>query len=229
MDISSISEKTESEDLIAATVRVRYFDLKKQYDIVSYNLNEKKQELADVKRSYQTALGIESQLNADLETFQLEEQKRKNELLSRLAMLQEKIMLLRNECEEIYQQNVVEIKHLKEENAQLRVEKPVVEDEILECDNKEVDEIRNKLCSATSDTASAKAALEEAKAEIVSWQIKVEELVSDIGNLRVSANIHREEIQEVKEQEAIALAELAAAKGILNQVQTVEVEPHGNN
>ncbi|CAF4841798.1 unnamed protein product [Pieris macdunnoughi] len=226
MNNSTLFNKSESGDLSDGKINECYVLLKKRYDTLFYNLNVKKQDLADIRRSYQTALGVESQLNADLESYQLEEQKRKNELLSRVAILQEKIASLKSECSEINEQNNVEIKKLYQENSILREEKPVTSYQLPECDTKEIDEIRIKLSSATTDSVVAKATLEESKCEISSWQSKIEELVLEISELRAGTDICREEKYEAKEREAFALAQLAAAKALLHQVHSVDLEPH---
>ncbi|XP_022113910.2 protein Spindly isoform X2 [Pieris rapae] len=223
MNNSVIFNKSE---LAGEKLNEAYVLLKKRYDTLFYNLNAKKQDLADIRRSYQTALGVESQLNADLETYHIEEEKRKKELLSRVAILQEKKASLKLESAEVNEQNNVEIKKLEQENSLLREDKPVAFYQLPKCDTKEIDEIRNKLSSATTDSVVAKATLEESKCEISSWQSKIEELVLEITELRAGTDICREEKHEAKEREAFALAELAAAKAMLHQVHSIDLEPH---
>ncbi|XP_038210825.1 protein Spindly [Zerene cesonia] len=229
MDYSTISNKTnltEAEDLTGGELNERYYLLKKQYDNLSSNFEAIKQELHDTRRSYQTALDVQSHLNTELETYQAEEERRKNELLSRISTLQEEISALRSERSQISDQNALEIRKLEAENLRLREEQAVVARKSPERDNKEVDEIRSKLSSVTSEAASAKAALEQAKAEISSWRMKVEELVSEIGELRAAADIRREEIKSVVEREAAALADLAEARAMLHQIDTPDLQPH---
>ncbi|XP_045515835.1 protein Spindly-like [Pieris brassicae] len=226
MNNSTLFNKSESAELSGVKMNECYVLLKKRYDTLFNNLNVKKQDLADIRRSYQTALGVESQLNADLETYHLEEQKRKNELLSRVAILRDKIASLISESAQINEQNNVEIKKLEQENSLLREEEPVTSYQLPKCDTKEIDEIRNKLSSATTDSVVAKATLEESKCEISSWQSKIEELLLEISELRAGTAISREEKHEAKEREAFALAELAAAKALLHQVHSVDLQPH---
>ncbi|CAK1603794.1 unnamed protein product [Parnassius mnemosyne] len=230
MDYSTISNKTnltEVEELTNGELSERYYLLRKQYESLSSSYEATKQELHETKRNYQTALDVQSHLNAELESLQSDEEKRRGELNSRISSLQDQISDLREERLETVERHVNEVKELESEIRRLKEEHAIVDSrKSPERDTGELDEIRTALSLATSEASSVKAALEEARSEIVSWRIKVEELVTEVGELRVAAEIRREELQAAGEREATALADLAEARAMLNQVDSQDLQPH---
>lgn len=227
MDYSTISNKTEIEELTGGDITEKYHLLRKQYDNLSSNYDAIKQELHDTRRSYQTALDVQSHLTAELESNQADEKKRRAELTSRITALQEDISALRQERTELTEKHLNEIKKLELENKRLKEEQVTVTRESPERDNSEIDEIKTALSTATSDALSAKVALKEAENLIKSWQMKAEELQTEITELRAAAEIKREEINAAGEREAAAIADLAEARALLHQVNSQDLEPHG--
>ncbi|XP_023937866.2 protein Spindly [Bicyclus anynana] len=229
MDYSTISNKTnitEAEDLTGGEINEKYYLLRKQYENLSSNYDAIKQELHDTRRSYQTALDVQSHLNAELESCQADELIRRNELNSRINGLQEDISALRQERTDLVEQHAKEIKVLEVENRRLREEQLVVARDSPVRDTAEFDELRAALSSVTTEAAGAKVALDEARAELVSWQIKVEELVTEVAELRAAADIRREELSAASERESAALADLAEARAMLHQVDSQDLQPH---
>ncbi|RVE47547.1 hypothetical protein evm_007806 [Chilo suppressalis] len=230
MDYSTISNKTNCtvmEEVTNGELSERYYLLKKQFENLTQSYDVMKQELHDTRRSYQTALDVQSHLNAELESYQADEKKRRNEAASRIATLQEEVCSLREERTELSDKLAAELKkyesevrRLKEENACIQRVSPVR-------DTSELEEARSAVNSALSDAASAKAALEEARAEVLSWRMKAEEMVSEMGEMRAVAELRREELRAAGEREAVALADLAEAKAMLNQYTNAQdLEPH---
>ncbi|XP_047516080.1 protein Spindly-like [Pieris napi] len=221
MDESSISNKTEA-DLSEDELSERYNLLKKQYDELTSNYEAINQEVHETKRTYQTSLEMQSFLQADLEACKLEEQKQRQEILSQISTLQEEITMLQNQGSEICDRNTAEITRLKNENRRLKEEKAIVCRTTPERDTKEVDEIQRQLSSVTHEAASVKAEIEAARLEIESWRMRFEELVTEINELRAAADMRREEIKSINDNEAVALAELAEIKAMLHQVDSGE-------
>ncbi|CAH2107762.1 unnamed protein product [Euphydryas editha] len=229
MDYSTISNKTnitESEDLAVSELAERYYSLRKQFENLSSNYENIKQELHDTRRSYQTALDVQSHLSTELESYQADEKKRRNELTSRITAFQEEISALRQERTELTERHLIEVRQLEIENKRLKEEQVIVNRESPARDTSEIDEARAALTAATSEALAAKTALEQAKAEICSWQMKVEELVTEVGELRAAAAIRKEELHAAGEREAAALADLAEARALLHQVDSQDVQPH---
>ncbi|XP_072940523.1 uncharacterized protein [Epargyreus clarus] len=228
MDYSTISNKTnytEADELTGDELSERYYLLRKQFDGLFESYEATKQELHDTRRSYQTALDVQSHLTVELETYQAEEQKRRSELNSRLTLLQEEISCLRMERSETAERHANEIKKLETEIKNLKEERSFVP-VAPERDNSELEEVRAALATATSDAIEVKTALEEARLEIGSWRVKVEELVSEIGEMREAAEIRREELKAAAEREAVALADLTEARAMLHQADNQELQPH---
>ncbi|XP_034824297.1 protein Spindly-B [Maniola hyperantus] len=229
MDYSTISNKTtitEAEDLTGGEISEKYYLLRKQYENLTSTYDAIKQELHDTRRSYQTALDVQSHLTAELESCQADEQRRRNEFNSRISALQEDISALRQERLDLTEQHVKEIKKLEVENKRLREEQEVIARESPVRDNSELDEVRTVLLTVTSEANAMKQSLEEARAEIGSWQLKVEELVTEVSELRAAADIRREELHAAGEREAAALADLAEARALLHQVDSPDLQPH---
>ncbi|CAK1545639.1 unnamed protein product [Leptosia nina] len=222
MENSTFGNKTDMEESI---MNENYYSLKKQYDILARNFDSLQHELQETKRNFQNALDVEGQLNADFETYQVEEQKRKNELTSRISFLKDEISALQTECSQTAEQNIELVQVLEKENQRLK-EEQAFNNKSPEKNSEIIDEIRNKLTLATSESASVKAALDEVKAESSLWQSKVDELLTEMGEIRAAADIRREEIRNATEREATALLELAEAKAMLHQVPSVDLEPH---
>lgn len=206
----------------------KYYSLRKQYDNLSSNYEATKQELHEAKRNYQTALDVQSHLNAELESVQAGEERRRAELGSRISILQEQILTLREEHTESAERHANEVKELENEIRRLKeANTNVVSRTSPERDTGELDEIRLALSSTASEAASAKSALEEARNEITSWRLKVEELVTEMGELRAAAEVRREDLRAASEREAAALAELAEARAALHQLHAQSSQPHG--
>lgn len=221
MDDSSLSNNTEA-DLSDDQLSERYSLLKKQFGNLSSTFEAINQEVHETRRSYQTSLEMQSFIRADLQALKVEEEKQRSEIRFQITNLQEEVATLQNKRSEIYDRNIAEITKLKNENRCLREERAIVSRKTPERDTKEVDEINVQLSSATYETASVKADLEAARTEIVSWRMKFEELVTEIGELRAAADIRREEIRNIKENEEVALAELAEIKAMLHQIESGE-------
>ncbi|XP_026729889.1 protein Spindly [Trichoplusia ni] len=231
MNYSTISNKTnctEAEELTNGELSERYYLLKKQFDNVSSSYEATKQELHDARRSYQTALDVQRHLNAELESYQADEARRKNELNLRITSLQEEISQLREERTELTERHVVEIKKYETQIRNLKEEQSLKVRESPERDNSaELEEARNAARVALSDAAAVKAALEEAKMEIASWRLKAEELVREIGEMREAAELRRDELRAANEREATAHAELAEARALLHQcTDSQDLQPH---
>lgn len=230
MDYSTISNKTnitESEDLTGNELAERYYSLRKQFENLSSNYESIKQELHDTRRSYQTALDVQSHLSTELEIYQADEKKRSQELTLRITAFQEEISALRQERTELTERHLIEVKQLETENKRLKDEQLIVNRQSPARDTSDLDEARAALTAATSEAIAAKTALEQARAEICSWQMKVEELVTEVGELRAAAEIRREELHAAGEREAAALADLAEARALLHQVDSQDAQPHG--
>ncbi|XP_063890257.1 protein Spindly [Helicoverpa armigera] len=231
MDYSTISNKTnytEAEELTNGELSERYYLLKKQYDNLSSSYEATKQELHDARRSYQTALDVQRHLTAELESYQADDARRKNDLTSRITSLQEEISELREERTEITERHAVEIKKFETQIRNLKEEQSLKVRESPERDNSELEEARRTVNSALSDAAASKEALEEAKMEIASWRMKAEEMISEMAEMRVAADLRREELRAANEREATALAELAEAKAMLHQCTDTQqdLQPH---
>ncbi|CAH0749948.1 unnamed protein product [Diatraea saccharalis] len=230
MDYSTISNKTnctEMEEITNGELSERYYLLKKQFENLSHSYDIIKQELHDTKRSYQTALDVQSHLNAELESYQADEERRKNDAASRIASLQEEITMLREERMELTEKHTVELKKYESEVRRLKEENSCIQRVSPVRDSSELEEARAAVNSALSDAESAKAALEEARAEVLSWRVKAEELVSEMAEIRTAAELRREELRAAGEREAVALADLAEARAMLHQYTSVQdLEPH---
>ncbi|KPI98146.1 hypothetical protein RR46_11267 [Papilio xuthus] len=215
------------EELSDGEISEKYYLLRKQYDNLSSNYESTKQELHETKRNYQTALDVQSHLNAELESVQAGEEKRRAELSTRISMLQEQILTLREEHSDTAERHAKEVKELETEIRRLKEANATVDNRASpERDTGELDEIRLALSSAASEAASAKLALEEARNEIVSWRLKVEELVTEMGELRATSEVRREELKAAAEREAAALADLAEARAALQQLDAQASQPH---
>lgn len=79
--------------------------------------------------------------------------------------------------------------------------------------NDEIRRLNKALCNA-------KMALEEAKAENMSWRERTEKQVNEIAEMRVAMDLRREELKATEKREATALAELAEARTMLHQRTT---------
>lgn len=228
MDYSTISNKTEVEELTGGDLSEKYHLLRKQYNNLSSNFEAINQELHDTRRSYQTALDVQSHLTAELESYQADEKKRRAELTSRITVLQEDILALRQERTELTERHLNEIKKLELENKRLKEEQVhVARDSPVRDDTSEIEETRAALSTASSEAIAAKVALKEAENVLKSWQLKVEELQMEISELRAAAEIRKEEINAAGEREAAAIADLAEARALLHQVNSQDLEPHG--
>ncbi|CAH0728046.1 unnamed protein product, partial [Brenthis ino] len=227
MDYSTISNKTEVEELTGGDLSENYHLLRKQYNNLSSNFEAINQELHDTRRSYQTALDVQSHLTAELESYQAEEKKRRAELTSRITALQEDILILRQERTELTDRHLNEIKKLELENKRLKEEQVhATRDSPVRDDTSEIEETRAALSTASSEAIAAKVALKEAENVLKSWQLKVEELQTEISELRAAAEIRKEEINAAGEREAAAIADLAEARALLHQVNSQDLEPH---
>lgn len=227
MDYSTISNKTEVEELLGGDISEKYHLLRKQYDNLSSNYEAIKQELHDTRRSYQTALDVQTHLTAELESNQADEKKRRAELTSRITALQEDISVLRQERSELTEKHLNEINQLQLEKKRLKDKQVTVTRESPERDTSEIDEIKIALSTASSEAIVAKVALKESEDLINSWQIKAEELQTEIAELRAAAQIKKEEINAAGEREAAAIADLAEARAMLHQLNSQDLEPHG--
>ncbi|XP_047986319.1 protein Spindly [Leguminivora glycinivorella] len=221
MDYSTISNKTGCTDLVDITngdLTEKYYSLKKQFDNLSSNYDVTKQELHEATRNYNTALDVQRYLSAELESLQAEEARRKNEVNTKVTKLQEDISALREEHTELIESHAKEVKKFEDEIRRLKEENAFKEDrQSPERDTGELDEARAALSAALQEAAAAKAALEETKAEIVSWRMRSEELVAEMGQMREAAELRREELRAAAEREAGALADLAEARAMLHQ------------
>ncbi|XP_063821278.1 protein Spindly [Ostrinia nubilalis] len=230
MDYSTISNKTnctEAEDITNGELSERYYLLKKQYDNLSSSYESIKQELHDTRRCYQTALDVQSHLNAELEGYQADEGRRKNEVNARISSLQEEIASLREQRTELVDVHTNEVKKFEAEIRRLKEERACVERASPVRDTAELDEARAAASSALSDAAAAKMALEEARAEVVSWRMKAEELLNEMGEVRAAAELRREELRAAGEREAAVLADLAEARALLHQcTDSQDLQPH---
>lgn len=231
MDFSTISNKTtftEAEELTNGELGERYYLLKKQFENLSLTYDTLKQELHDTKRSYLIALDTQSHLSVELETYQSDEQKRSKELNNRITTLQEEISVLREARTEATERHATETMKLEDQIRRLNEEKAIqVLRKSPERDNTELDEAKLALKEALCDASAAKLALEEAKAEIITWRERTEELLNEIGEMRVAADMRREDMRSAGEREAMALAELAEARAMLHQCTTADSQPHG--
>ncbi|XP_053602173.1 protein Spindly [Plodia interpunctella] len=231
MDYSTISNKTgitEVEDLTNGELSERYYLLKKQFENLTSSYEATKQELYNVRLSYQTALDVQSHLNAELESYQVDEVKRRNELNNRISCLQEEITTLREEKSELIDKQAIEVKKLEDEIKYLKEEKINNKRESPIRDTSELDDAKAAVALATSEAAAAKAALDEARAEIMSWKIRTEELVTEMAEIRAAADIKREELKAAGEREAVALSDLAEARAMLHQFTSdnQDLQPH---
>ncbi|XP_049865852.1 protein Spindly [Pectinophora gossypiella] len=231
MDYSTISNKTtftEAEDITNGELSERYYLLKKQFESLSVSYEATKQELHDTRRSYQTALDVQGHLNAELESFQAEEEKRRSELTSRITTLQEEISALREERSETAESHASEIKKLEADIRRLKEDQAIkVQIASPEKDNTELDEAKTALNDALCDATAAKSALEDARAEIASWKMRAKELVSEMAEMRAASELRREELRAAGEREATALAELAEARAMLHQCSNPDdLQPH---
>ncbi|XP_059061383.1 protein Spindly [Achroia grisella] len=231
MDYSIISNKTgctEIEDITNGELSERYYLLKKQFENVSSSYEATKQELHDIRRSYQTALDVQSHLNAELESHQADEQKRRNELNFRLTSLQDEISSLHEERSDILDKHSVEVKKFQGEIKRLKEEQAIANQRHSPVkDTSELDEARAAVTTALSDAAAAKAALEEARAEIMSWRMRAEELLTEMSEVKAASDLRREELKAAGEREAATLADLAEARALLHQcTDAQDVQPH---
>ncbi|CAG9126818.1 unnamed protein product [Plutella xylostella] len=232
MDYSTISNKTtdrtEVEEVTNGELSERYYLLKKQHDSLSLSYEATKQELHDTRRSYQTALDVQSHLTTELETHQADEQKRRQELTSKITLLQEEISALREERSETAERHASqinslesEIRRLKEENSNQEARKSPERDPV------ELEETRAALTAALSEAEAAAAALEAARGELAAWQLRGEALMTELEQQREAAAARREELRALQEREAAALADLAEARAELHQLTGAQDhEPH---
>ncbi|XP_026753762.1 protein Spindly [Galleria mellonella] len=233
MDYSTISNKTgltEIEDITNSELTERYYSLKKQFEAVSISYEATKQELHDIKRSYQTALDVQSHLTAELDAHQADEEKRRSELNLRISSLQDDISSLREEKTELIDKHAIEVKKFEADIRLLKEEQAIANQRLKSSpvkDTSELDEARAAVTIALSDAAEAKAALDEARAEIESWRMKVEELLTDMSEVKAAADLRREELKAAGEREAAALADLAEVRAMLHQyTDAQDLQPH---
>ncbi|XP_073951357.1 spindle apparatus coiled-coil protein 1 spindly [Choristoneura fumiferana] len=221
MDYSTISNKTsctEIADISNGDLAEKYYSLKKQFDNLSSNFDATKQELHEATRNYNTALDVQRYLTAELESHQAEEARKRTELNSRFTKLQEDISALREERTELVEAHAKELKQLNAEIRRLKEDNAFKDErKSPEPDTGELDEARAALSAALADAAAAKVALEETKQEILSWKMRSEELASEMGQMRETAEARREEVRAATEREAAALADLAEARAMLHQ------------
>lgn len=231
MDYSTISNKTnctEAEELTNGELSERYYLLKKQYDNLSHSYESTKQELHDTRRSYQTALDVQGHLSAELESLQADDEKRKNEVNNRISSLQEEISQAREEHAKVVERHTAEIKKLEFQIRNLKEEQSIKTRESPIRDTSELDEARAAVISAVSEAEAAKAALEQSQMEVASWQMKTEELIEEMGEMRAASDLRREELRAAADREAAALADLAEAKAMLHQcTDSTDLQPHG--
>lgn len=232
MDYSTISNKTnctEAEELTNGELSERFYLLKKQHENISRSYESTKQDLHETRRSYQTALDVQGHLTAELESLQADVERRKNEVSHRVTSLQEEISQLREERTQAIERHAAEIKKLESQIQNLKEEQAIKTRESPVRDNSELDEAKAAVNSALSESEAAKAALEQAKMEVASWQMRTEELIGEVGEMRAAADLRREELRAVIDREAMALSDLAEAKAMLHQcTDSQDVQPHGN-
>ncbi|KAM3961931.1 spindle apparatus coiled-coil protein 1 spindly [Aphomia sociella] len=232
MDYSIISNKTgctEVEDITNGELTERFYLLKKQFENISISYETTKQELHDIKRSYQTALDVQSHLNAELESHQADEEKRKNEWNQRVTSLQDEISLLREERTEILDKHAIEVKKFEGEIRRMKEEQAITNQRLSSPvkDTSELEDARAAVSSALSDASAAKTALEEARAEILSWRMRAEELLMEMAEVKAASDLRREELKAAGEREAAALADLAEARAMLHQcTDSQDLQPH---
>ncbi|KOB72328.1 Protein Spindly, partial [Operophtera brumata] len=230
MDYSTISNKTnctEAEELTNGELSEHFYLLKKQHENISRSYETTKQELHDTRRSYQTALDVQGHLSAELESLQADVERRKIEVSSRITSLQEEISQLREERTQAIERHAAEIKQLENQIRNLKEEQAIKTRESPVRDNSELDEARAAVNSALSESEAAKAALEQAKMEVVSWQMRTEELIGEMGEMRAAADLRREELRAAADREMMALGDLAEAKAMLHQfTDSQDVQPH---
>lgn len=231
MDYSTISNKTnctEVEELTDGDLSQRYYLLKKQHENLSCSYDSTKQELHDTRRMYQTALEVQGHLSTELETLQVENERRKNEVNNRITALQEDISQLREERTQAVERHAAEIKKLELQIRNLKEEQAIKTRESPVRDYSELDEARAAVNSALTEAEVAKAALVEAKNEVASWQMRTEELIGELAEMRVAADLRREDLRAAADREAVALADLAEAKAMLHQfTDSQDLQPHG--
>lgn len=141
MDYSTISNKTsctEVEDITNGELSERYYLLKKQFDNLSSTYESTKQELHDTRRCYQTALDVQSHLNAELESYQADEGRKRSEVNSRITSLQEEISSLREQRTELVESHASEVKRFEEQIRRLKEEQAAVRHESPERDTTEL-------------------------------------------------------------------------------------------
>lgn len=232
MDYSTISNKTnvtEMEDVTNGELSERYYLLKKQHELLSSNFESTKQELHDVRRSYQTALDVQVHLTMELESHQVEEKKIRSELNSRISSLQEEISALREErrvTQELHSSELTrlntEIERLKEECSMKETRSPE------RVNTAELDELRAALHASLTELEGLKELLEGARAEAATWQLRNAVLTEEVGQIKESCQLGREEVSAANEREAVALAELAEVKAMLHQFTSQQdLQPHG--
>lgn len=234
MDYSTISNKTnytEAEELTNGELSERYYLLKKQFENLSHSYETTKQELHDTKRSYQTALDVQSHLSAELECLQADQEKKRSEVNNRITSLQDEVSQLRQDRSETLDLHASEIKKFVDQIKNLKEEQAIKARESPVRDHSELDEARAAVNAALHEAATAKAGLEELKVEVMSWRMKTEELVSQIGEMRIAADLRREELRAANDRETTALAELAEARAMLHQytADSQDLQPHGQN
>ncbi|KAJ0180153.1 hypothetical protein K1T71_004744 [Dendrolimus kikuchii] len=230
MDYSTISNKTnctEVEDITNSELSERYYILKKQHENLSSNYEATKQELHEIRRDYQIAVDAQLHLTTELEILQADEERRKIEYQSRITALQEDISALRTERAGNSEQHLNEVQKLERQIQILKEEQAFKTRESPVRDNSELEEAKEAVTSALTEAATAKAALENAKLEIVQWQAKVEELVNEMAEMRVAVDLRREELRAANERETVALADLAEARAMLHQCNdNQDLQPH---
>ncbi|XP_013196727.2 protein Spindly-B [Amyelois transitella] len=230
MDYSTISNKSgiTEADITNGELSEKYYSLKKQHENLSSSYDATKQELHNIKLSYQTTLDVLSHVNAELESHQLEGEKRRNELNNRIACLQEEITILREEKSELEVRHAIQIKKFEGEIRRLKEEQTINKRESPGRDTTELDDAKAAVASAESEAAKANIALDEARAEILSLRMRTEELVTEMAQMRIAADIRREELKAAGEREAVALADLAEARATLLQYtsDTQDLQPH---
>lgn len=235
MDYSTISNKTnitEIEEVDTGELGERYHTLKKQFDNLTISYDILKQELHDTNRNYQTAVDVQQHLTVELESHQVDQERRKVEFTNKLASLQEEITLLREERNEASDRHSAEINLLKEEVKRLKEEVNNKDDKIIckDQDHKEVEEIRSLAAAAVCDADEAKACLDKTKMELDAWKVQAEMLNTHIEEAREIAKLHKEELAAANDREAAALADLAEVRAMLHQFTEPQdsLQPHGN-
>lgn len=224
MDFSSFSEKNDTT-LQSDDLSEKYSSLKIQYENVCRQVEKCQQELHENKKGSQIAAELKEHLTSELEMWQKNEVKIKQECAQKIQSLNEELEQLRHEkwkeCENF--NNTVEILQNRIKNLESKENLPVEEKSICQMDNSKTNEDLKRL---EEENSNLQALINELNINSINNTEILEELRNEIKNsnereesLKINLQNKKDELVSVTEMLHSAQEDFCGVNSELQQIK----------